>query len=86
MLIDDVEYFTGDIIDFIVEDSLTPDNKFTLGTIVASKLMAKIRTSNEINDNSVVKPQIRLIVNDDTTEWFPFGSFKVKSNLFGLCI
>ena len=74
IVIDGVEYGKDKIVDLTVEYSLSAGEKFTIGTIVASKLNFTIRDFEaNIAENATVEPYIRfeggLTWNEAVNEW-----------------
>ena len=74
IVIDGVEYGNDKIVDLTVEYSLSASEKFTIGTIVASKLNFSIRELGaNIAENATVEPYIRfeggLIWDEAVNEW-----------------
>ena len=74
IVIDGVEYGNDKIVDLTVEYSLSASEKFTIGTIVASKLNFSIREFEaNIAENATVEPYIRfeggLMWDEAVNEW-----------------
>ena len=74
IVIDGVEYGNDKIVDLTVEYSLSPGEKLTIGTIVASNLNFSIREFGaNIPENAAVEPYIRfeggLMWNEAVNEW-----------------
>jgi hypothetical protein len=56
------EYGMDSIIDFSVENNLTPSDDFEIGTAIPSKLVLRLKTANVIPPNARVMPYVALIL------------------------
>jgi hypothetical protein len=56
------EYGMDSIIDFSVENNLTPTDDFSIGQAIPSKLVLRLKTADEIPPNARIVPYIALIL------------------------
>jgi len=56
------EYGMDSIIDFSVENNLTPTDDFAIGQAIPSKLVLRLKTADEIPPNARIVPYIALIL------------------------
>ncbi|GBF78263.1 hypothetical protein PA598K_06881 [Paenibacillus sp. 598K] len=80
--INGVEYTNNQIVEFLIENSLTLNQEFEIGTATASKFILKLRTPYEIPANARMRPYLALSTagmtwGDATYPWagsdFPWG-------------
>ncbi|GBF73206.1 hypothetical protein PA598K_01491 [Paenibacillus sp. 598K] len=80
--IDGEEYTNRSIVEFLIENSLTLNQEFEIGTATASKFVLKLRTPLEIPANARMRPYLALSTagmtwGDATYPWagsdFPWG-------------
>lgn len=67
------------IVEFMIDDSLVPSDDFTIGTVISSKLILKIKTNDTIPSNAKIIPEIRLLGAEGPTEWVVLGNFYIDS-------
>jgi len=79
VLIGSKEYGNDVILDFVIENDLTPDREFVLGAAIVSKLTLRMKTSDEIAPNARTVPSVALTGSAGATEWLPLGEFFIDS-------
>lgn len=58
--INGTEYGSGSIVDFVIENNLTSEEEFRLGTAIISKCTLRLKTSSVIASNAKVVPSVAL--------------------------
>jgi len=80
-IINGVEYDDKRIIQYGLEDALTENSIFAIGSVVSSKLTIQIKTEDIIASNAEIKPYIQLTGSDSDTEWVPLGVFYIDKRI-----
>lgn len=76
-----VVYDNTSLIDFVIENSLIPADDFTMGTVISSKLIIRLKTSNVVPTNASIAPEVRL-KGAGYTEWLALGKFYIDSRSY----
>lgn len=79
VLIRDVEYIDENIVEIVLNETVNPDDTFSLGSAASTRLdLTVIDIADVIFENATIKPYIGLDVGG-TTEYVPLGVFTVDS-------
>ena len=74
-----IEFGKNAIVDFIINQSITNDEDFSIGNVVSSKLEIQLYTEKEIERNAIIKPYIRIGKRDDYSEWLQLGKYRIDT-------
>lgn len=88
VIIRDKEYSGNQIYEMNLEESVNPNDNFSIGSIYSNSFDIKLINTGDIFDNAIVKPYVGLYIGDDI-EYIPLGVFtviktSVKGNFINL--
>ncbi len=76
VIIRDKEYSGNKIYEMNLEESVNPNDNFSIGSIYSNSFDIKLINTGDIFDNAIVKPYVGLYIGDDI-EYIPLGVFTV---------
>lgn len=76
VIIRDKEYSGNQIYEMNLEESVNPNDNFSIGSIYSNSFDIKLINTGDIFDNAIVKPYVGLCIGDDI-EYIPLGVFTV---------
>ncbi|MDM0462655.1 hypothetical protein Q4457_06490 [Clostridium perfringens] len=76
VIIRDKEYSGNQIYEMNLEESVNPNDNFSIGSIYSNSFDIKLINTGDIFDNAIVKPYVGLYIGDDI-EYIPLGVFTV---------
>lgn len=76
-MVGSITYDNSSVIEFTITDSLIPSEELTIGTVIASKLTLRLKTTDVILSGAKIQPFVRLNGISGYTEWVPLGSYYV---------
>ena len=76
---DTTTYTKSEIVDFTIEEATVPGEEFTLGTVIPSKLIIKIRTTDTIAQNAKIEPSVRLNGSSGWSVFEGLGEFYIST-------
>lgn len=75
------EFFNDTIVEFLIENTLSPATEFELGTAIPSKLEIKLRMDVDPPPNAKVTPYLALTGEMGASEWLPLGDYYIDSRI-----
>lgn len=76
VIIRDKEYSGNQIYEMNLDESVNPNDNFSIGSIYSNSFDIKLINTGDIFDNAIVKPYVGLYIGDDI-EYIPLGVFTV---------
>ncbi|WP_283677510.1 interleukin-like EMT inducer domain-containing protein [Clostridium perfringens] len=76
VIIRDKEYSGNQIYEMNLEESVNPNDNFSIGSIYSNSFDIKLINTGDIFENAIVKPYVGLYIGDDI-EYIPLGVFTV---------
>ncbi len=74
-------FYDNDIVEFSIDDDITPTDDFIIGMATSSKLTLSLRTNETIPNNSKIVPYIRFTGSQGESEWLKLGEYYIDSRL-----
>ncbi len=76
------EYTNDSIVEFIIDESSIVSDEFTIGTVISSKMIAKLKTADVLPANAKIQMYLRMLGISGYTEWLPIGVFYIDNRTY----
>lgn len=77
-------FLDNEIVEFTIDDDITPTDDFIIGMSTSSKLTLSLRTNETIPINSKIVPYIRFTGEQGPSEWLKLGEYYIDSRTIDL--